>query len=180
MIRRVTTMFAGGLAAALASQAPEFAQQYGQRLGGAVDELRTVVERFDQDARRNGLSREGGLNRLETSTDPFLTARGASLRSTMQRFDQLESQRQTMRAPDVLTRVGAVVRNYDGDIARAAWRDYKPALPLTLEGLLFALIGFAGGTLVTAIAVLPMGRRQWAGKVKAGKATPRTAFRSPV
>ena len=168
-------MFAGGLAAVLASQAPEFAQQYGQRLGGAVDELRTVVERFDQDARRNGLSREGGLNQLETSTDAFLAARGASMRSTMQRFEALSGQRQAMTAPDVLTRVGAVVRNYDGGIARAAWRDYKPALPLTLEGLLFALIGFAGGALITAIVVLPMGRRQWRGKT-----TPQSASRSPV
>ncbi len=186
MIRRVITMFAGGLAAVLASQAPEFTQQYGQRLGGAVDELRAVVERFDQDARRNGLSREGGLNRLETSADPFLAARGASMRSTVQRYDGLSGQRQAMMAPDVLTRVGAVVRNYDGEIARAAWRDYKPALPLTLEGLLFAVIGFSGGVLVTAITVLPMGRRQWAGrgqcagKHKAAHSTERSASRSPV
>jgi Protein of unknown function (DUF2937) len=179
MIRRVVTMFAGGLAAALASQAPEFAQQYAQRLGGAVDELRTIVERFDQDARRNGLSREGGLNRLETSTDAFLAARGASMRRSVQRFDLLVGQRQAMAAPDVLTRVGAVVRDYDGDIARAAWRDFKPALPLTLEGALFALIGFAGGALVTGIVVLPMGRQQWKGK-KARAITAQNASRSPV
>ena len=39
------------------SQAPEFAQQYRQRLGGALDELTAIVQRFDQDAARAGLDR---------------------------------------------------------------------------------------------------------------------------
>ena len=33
------------------SQTPEFAQQYRQRLGGAVDELQRIVLQFDDDVR---------------------------------------------------------------------------------------------------------------------------------
>jgi Protein of unknown function (DUF2937) len=160
MIRRVVSMFAGGLMGVGASQAPEFAQQYNQRLGGAVDELRAIVQQLDTDARRNGLSREDGLLKLETSPDRFLVARGDSMRRTVQRFEQLEAQKAAMDAPDVLTRVGAMVKSYDPDIARRALGDFRPALPLTLEGLFFGLIGFAGGVLITGIAVLPMGRRR--------------------
>jgi hypothetical protein len=166
MIRRLVSMFAGGLMAAGASQAPEFAQQYNQRLGGAVDELRTIVRDFDADARRNGLSRENGLLRLETSADRFTAERGAAQRRILERFDRLEAQKSAMDAPDVASRVFAMVRSYDADVGRGAMRDYKPALPLSLEGLFFGLIGFLGGAGIAGIFALPMGRR---------KATPQTA-----
>lgn len=160
MIRRVLSMFMGGLMAAGASQAPEFAQQYRQRLGGAVDELALVVRDFDTDARRNGLSREEGLKRYEVSPERFLQDRGASTRRALERLPRLEAQKTAMDAPDVLTRVTAMVRDYDGEIARRAMGDYRPAVPLTVEGVFFALIGFAVGILLTAIVVLPMGRRR--------------------
>jgi Protein of unknown function (DUF2937) len=160
MIRRTVSMFAGGLCAALASQAPEFAQQYSQRLGGAVEELRAVVSHFDQDAVKNGLDRANGLNRLAQSADPFIVARSQSMRTTIERFQSLDRQQIAMNAPDVLTRVGAMVKDYDGKIARDAVKDFKPALPLTLEGLFFASIGFFGGATVAGVAALPMGRRK--------------------
>jgi hypothetical protein len=160
MIRRVVSMFAGGLMAAGASQAPEFAQQYNQRLGGAVDELRAIVRQFDADANRNGLNREQGLQRIERAPDAFIAARGEAQRQVISRFERLDAQKAAMDAPDVWTRVLAMVRNYDAEIGRRAMGDFRPAMPLTAEGLFFALIGFAAGVLLTGIAVLPMGRRK--------------------
>ncbi len=46
--------------ATLASQVPEYAQQYRQRLGGAVDELTRIIAAFDADAARLAISRETG------------------------------------------------------------------------------------------------------------------------
>ncbi len=166
MIRRVVSMFVGGVMAAGASQAPEFAQQYAQRLGGAVDELGRIVAQFDADARRNGLSREDGLLKLESSSDRFAADRGAAQRRLIQRFEKLEAQKAGMSAPDVLSRVAAMVRSYDAEIGGGAMRDFRPAVPLTLEGLFFGLIGFVVGVVVAGIAALPMGRR---------KPTPRTS-----
>jgi Protein of unknown function (DUF2937) len=40
--------------AVLVGQAPEFAQQYAQRLGGAIEELQRIVDHFDDDSRRSG------------------------------------------------------------------------------------------------------------------------------
>ncbi len=159
MIRRFLAMFAGGIGAVAASQAPEFAQQYAQRLGGAVDELKSVVEAFDRDAGKTGLSREDGLLRLERAGDQFLVTRGQSMRITTERFETLLSQKEAMTAPDVVTRVGAMVKQLDPAIARKAMEDFKPAVPLTLEGLFFALLGFLAGAITTGILALPMGRR---------------------
>jgi Protein of unknown function (DUF2937) len=159
MIRRLIAMFVGGLGAVVASQAPEFAQQYAQRLGGAVDELRIVVAHFDEDAVRSGLDRNGGLKRLEAASDPFVVARGQSMRSTVARFETLDAQKCAMEAPDVLTRVGAMIKDYDPMIASRASQDFRPALPLTLEGGFFALLGFFAGVICGGITALPM--RSW-------------------
>ena len=43
------------------SQAPEYAQQYRQRLGGAIDELKQVVADFNADAEREGLQTDDAL-----------------------------------------------------------------------------------------------------------------------
>jgi hypothetical protein len=160
MIRRLVAMFMGGLGAVGASQAPEFAQQYAQRLGGAVDELKTIVENFDQDASKAGIARESGIKRLEGSSDTFVVRRGASIRDTIRRFEALQSQQAAMQASDVLTRVGAMVKDYDPQIASQAMKSFRPALPLTLEGMFFGLLGFLGGALAGGIAALPMGRRK--------------------
>jgi hypothetical protein len=158
MIRRLLSMMAGGFMGLTAAQAPEFAQQYQQRLGGAVDELRLVVEQFDRDARRSGLDRAGGLQRMATADDDFQRRRAESMSATISRFARLETQKQAMQAEDVVSRVAAMVRDFDEQIAEGARKDFRPALPLTLEAVFFALIGFLSGAGVMAILALPFGR----------------------
>lgn len=63
----------------IGSQAPEFSQQYHQRLGGAVDELVVVVEQFDRDAEDNGLSRRAALKQMTVNENPLIRDRGASM-----------------------------------------------------------------------------------------------------
>jgi hypothetical protein len=47
--------------ALLLSQAPEFAEQYRQRLGGAIDELTAIVSHFEEDSLRSGYDRRMAL-----------------------------------------------------------------------------------------------------------------------
>ncbi len=72
MLVRRLTLFFGLVFAMAASQIPEYAQQYRQRLGGAIDELRTIVARFDEDSAREGLTeqqeRRGGLRKTATNS----------------------------------------------------------------------------------------------------------------
>ncbi|MFX5510351.1 DUF2937 family protein, partial [Acinetobacter baumannii] len=77
-----------------ASQLPEFAQQYRQRLGGAVDEIKRVVANFDADAARLSLSRDQGLERLKANGDQFIRQRGEQLEQDIARGDRLEQQLQ--------------------------------------------------------------------------------------
>jgi len=64
MLRGTSLLIVGLMGAAFFAQAPEFAQQYRQRLGGAVEELRRVVVQFDADAAQYGLSRSEAMRAL--------------------------------------------------------------------------------------------------------------------
>ena len=55
LLRRLA-MAMGLLFALVGTQGPEFAQQYGQRLAGAIDELSRVVATFAVDAASNSLT----------------------------------------------------------------------------------------------------------------------------
>ncbi len=57
MILRRIVFFLAILLGVAASQVPEFAQQYRQRLGGAVDELNRMLTEFDADAARLQMDR---------------------------------------------------------------------------------------------------------------------------
>ncbi len=84
-------LLAGALAGGLtASQYPEYAQQYHQRLGGAVEELATVIENFDQDATSQNLTRDQALARYQSSDDHFLVERGKSMAETVARYENLK------------------------------------------------------------------------------------------
>ncbi|MER2264899.1 DUF2937 family protein [Methylobacterium oxalidis] len=133
----------GLLGGTVAAQGPEFAQQYAQRLGGAVDELRRSVETFESDARATGNSREGAVDRLRTNPDSLVARRGEAARADIQRLAQLTAQQQALReATSPLGRLAALIRDPDMAVARATYEEYRPAVPTTADGIVAGLIGF--------------------------------------
>jgi hypothetical protein len=154
-----TMAFAAGLFGALAaSQAPEFAQQYRQRLGGAIDELNRVIGRFDADAQSLGQSRNGALDQLTNNPDRLTSLQGEAMRANIQRRDRLQRQREAFMEAGPLQRLFVMVRQADTDIARAAYRDFEPAVPATTEGFVSAAIGFIVGWCVARLLALPLRR----------------------
>lgn len=138
----------GGL---LASQSPEFAQQYRQRLGGAVDELARVVSDFERDAARSNMTVEEALRNYEQSGEAFLVDRGITMTQAFERFQRLETQRERLEEAQPLTRPVAMLRRADRQVMQSAWDDYEPALPLTPAGLVYAGAGFLAGLLFAGL-----------------------------
>ncbi|WP_336056912.1 DUF2937 family protein [Nitratireductor sp. CH_MIT9313-5] len=153
------------LAAAIAgggvtSQAPEFSQQYRQRLHGALDEMRAVVERFDADAAQNGLQREEALQLYVNSQENFLRDRGISMRNVLERHENLEQQAAHFSALPPAFRPAALLRVPDRKLMQNAWLDFEPAVPLTPHGLIWALIGAVVGFCVVKLAAFPLRKKR--------------------
>lgn len=161
MLRLVALL--GGLAGAAGmSQFPEYSQQYTQRLAGAVDELRVVVEDFDASAQASGLTREEAL--AELSGSEFLDRRQADMTRVINRYTRLQSNLITFENAGPFARLRLTPRVADPEIAAKAWDDFKPAVPLTPAGAVFAGIGYVSGWLGLAmlwsLIRLPFRRRR--------------------
>ncbi len=157
----------GGLGLAMAmSQFPEYAQQYTQRLGGAVDELRVITEEFDRAAAAGGLDRAAALSRYNAADDDFLAGRGVSMTATFQRYEDLSATLARIQGADAVERFRSLPNFLDTDIGRRTLESYKPAIPVTMEGILYAGGGFILGYLVLSglwrFCALPFRRRRYA------------------
>lgn len=163
MLRRLIAG-AGGIGLAIVlSQFPEYAQQYTQRLGGAVDELRVITEEFDRAAEAGGLDRTAALARYNASNDDFLAGRGTSMTATFQRYDMLNQTLTQIQGAGPVERLQSLPAYLDTDIGRRTLENYRPAMPVTVEGVLYAGLGFILGYLVISALVrfcaLPFRRR---------------------
>lgn len=154
-MRRTLSMIAGiGLGLGF-SQYPEFAQQYEQRLGGAVDELRIITQTFDTAAQAAGLSREEALDTYEQVDDTFLAGQGIDMARNFDRYDRLSSHLTAIENANPIERLVNLGAYYDNQIAERALEAYDPAVPVGVEGFAFAGAGVvAGYGLFTALLAL--------------------------
>ena len=142
MFRFTSLLVAGCIGAAIASQAPEFMQQYKQRLGGAIDELATVVRHFDNDANAAGMDRASAIERYRRSTDSFFVARGTSMQTTISRWHDMSDHWRAIAGSNPFSRLPVFLSGADKDLIARTWNDYKPAIPTTPEGLGYSAAGF--------------------------------------
>jgi len=104
IIRRTMSFILILVGGAVFSQAPEFTQQYRQRLGGALDELQAIVSAFEAQAAQFGLDRQAALKTYAASQSPFLVGQGETMRSTLSRYDTLLLQQAELAREPVVTR----------------------------------------------------------------------------
>ena len=131
MIR--TLAMIGGLAGAVVmSQFPEFTQQYMQRLSGARTELQVVTTGFELTAKAAGYTRD-------------------QMRRNFTRYERLDSAYLALKGTEPMARLAKVWHFRDTDLAKRTWEDFRPAIPVTADGLLCAGIGFVGGWLLVSL-----------------------------
>ena len=167
MIARLFTMVLALAGAGTLSQAPEFAQQYRQALGGAVDELQVIVEDFDTASERAGLSRDQALAQYRGTDNEFLDERGTQISSTLDRYERLKGQVEALETAGPFERIWLVFRAPDMRVVEGARDRFEPAVPLTIAGGIMALIGACigwllgrgTGTTVKATGKMLRGRR---------------------
>lgn len=142
MFRFMSLLVAGCVGAMLASQAPQFMQQYNQRLGGAIDELAIVVRHFDQDAKVAGMDRASAIERYTRSGDTFFVRRGQSVQTAITRWHDMSDHWRALASSNIFTKLPVFLSGADKDLISRTWQSYKPAIPTTPEGLAYSGVGF--------------------------------------
>lgn len=155
--------------AVLFSQVPEFIQQYLQRLGGHLDEARRQMEQFRGIAARSGMTLEQLAARSQASAEDSVARLGQLIHDTVERVDVLAAADKALREASILDRPIVFLRHVDLSIARSTAAIFKPAVPTTLEGMIYA---GAGVLLILALyhgAVRYSLRRAWQRRAERAK-----------
>ena len=129
------------LGAVLFSQGPEFMQQYLQRLGGHLDEARRQLTVFQQTAAQAGLSLDQFISQTGANPDASVARLGGVMTGAVERVSSLQSAHDALLHASLWDRPIVFIRHLDVAIARATGAVYQPAVPTTVEGLLYALAG---------------------------------------
>ncbi|WP_063312888.1 DUF2937 family protein [Pseudovibrio sp. Ad26] len=154
MFARVLTLGVALVSGTVTSQLPEFAQQYRQRIGGAIDALEEVKADFVADATATNKSVSAALEHMAQSADQFVQLRGMSIERSLDRLGSLKEQQLAMTSAAAFERVWIFLREPDTKISKATWEDFEPAVPVTVEGGVLAGIGFAIGLFMLRLAGL--------------------------
>ncbi len=158
MLARKLALAIGLIAGLVGSQGPEFAQQYRQRIGGALDELRRIVAEFDTEAAAEHLTPSEGVQRLEADGDPLARHRGEDMQRTIARTSRLEQQLSAMASAGPLKRLTLMITDLDPQIAERTLNSYEPAAPLTSEALVVGGLAAVSGWGVTHLIGWPFRR----------------------
>jgi hypothetical protein len=130
------------MAGMVLSQVPEFAQQYRQRLGGVIDALAQILTHFDEDAAHSGYDREGALALMTRNPERLVRDQATRKREEIERYGRLVEQQQAFTNAGPFSRIVIFFSELDRPLAENAMRDFEPALPTTLEGVVFTAGGF--------------------------------------
>ncbi len=129
------------LGAVFFAQAPEFFQQYLQRLGGHLDEARRQLLQFENVAVQSGISLDQLAAQTRASSEITVARLGGVIQATIDRVESLAQAQTALMDASVWSRPFVFLRTMDTDIARATAHLFKPAVPTTAEGLAYALVG---------------------------------------
>ena len=156
MIKRVLVLCVGLVCGAGASQAPEFTQQYLQRLGGWVDSYQDRVVRLDLRASQFDMTREHYIAALQASEDPKVRKEAANIATwPVYLKEYTEMQQMLQSGPSWMQPVRLLQSYYDpafAPIVQATLAEFKAAAPITTAGAAFGAGGFVVGWLLTAIS----------------------------
>jgi uncharacterized membrane protein len=155
--------------AVLFSQAPEFFQQYLQRLGGHLDEALRQLGLFRQTATAAGLTLDELIARTSASADAAVAPLGRTMHDAVARADTLQAAHDALLHASAWNRPFLFLQHVDAGIARATWAVFRPAVPTTAEGLAYALAGMLAFLAAYHLGLRRVFARQPAAKVAAAR-----------
>lgn len=131
------------LGAVCAAQAPEFFQQYLQRLGGALGFARDQLAAFEAAAKAAGKPWAQFVADTTANADPGLAKLGTTMADTAERVHELTTAQTALLDASVWNRPWAFLRHLEVGIAHDTAAVFKPAVPTTAEGVVYAAVGIA-------------------------------------
>lgn len=129
-------------------QAPQFFQQYSQRLAGHIDELQFHINAIQQAAGKNGKVLLEYIEKFLQQTDQDFIAQGVMMQTMVERHRDLMNALLALKNATPLSRPYYFAKHFHLNVVEATLKDFQPGLILTLEGMIYAIVGVAIGIFI--------------------------------
>lgn len=135
-----------------ASQLPNFARAYEQRVGGALDETIRLIAGFTAQAKAEGLDYQGLAERHRQSSDPAVRGTADRMAILTRRYVDLDAEAKALAAaPDSAGKLLLIGERGDTDMLKATLDDFQ--VTATVDPL-FGAGGVVLGWLIYGLGVL--------------------------
>jgi hypothetical protein len=141
--------------AVLFAQGPEFMQQYLQRLGGHLAEAHRQLAAFHATANHSGITFDRLVSQTAASPDQAVARLAVVMTDAAQRVADLQLAHDALLHAAAWERPFVFLRHADWAIVRGTAAIFKPAVPTTVEGLLYAAAG-----MIVLLAVYHIGLKR--------------------
>jgi hypothetical protein len=91
------------------------------------------------------LRSSGTSTRLRANPDDLVVGQTQATASAIDRFERLQRQAADLSTPISIERLGVFATDYDPELARRTFDDFRPAVPVTPDGIAHAGGGFVLG-----------------------------------
>lgn len=122
-------------------QIPLFMQQYRLQLVGRVAELRLLVEEMQSRAGDSGRTLQELILKFSSSSDSDFSLQGSVMQAIVERWKSLSEALNALEHASVFSRPFQFIAHFHYDVARSTWESFELGIPLTFEGLVYALVG---------------------------------------
>ncbi len=147
-ISSLTQRLLAAAGAVIFAQFPSFLVQYIQRLGGHVDELSRIIKEYTAAAQKNNRTLEEYINLHTSSSVTDFAETGKIMSKNVERLNDLSTSLDSLRSSDILSKPFHFLKDLDMDMARSTAHDYVLSINITMESLLYAIIG------ITAVMII--------------------------
>lgn len=110
---------------------------------------------LEKDAEKANKSVQEAIDGMLESSDSFIQSRGASNLRSVNRYARLTDQQAQFLSAAPAWRPLVMLRSMDQKIANDAFQAYEPAIPLTVSGLFWGLIGALVGWVLVLLGRIP-------------------------
>lgn len=136
------------------SQAPQFIQQYTQRLGGHVAEIQYHIHRLQEAALLVNKTLPEYINKFLQSSEIEFRTQGLLMEQMLNRSLDLKVALESLQNATVWNKPFVFVEYFYFDIAQGTWINFQPGLSYTLEGILYIILGMCIGQVLISILKL--------------------------
>lgn len=136
--------------AILLLQAPLFIQAYRQHLAGHVAELTWQVDEMQQIATESGKTLDDFVQKFVQNTDKDFSRQGKLMEKVISRQRDFSIALSRLNNASILSRPFVFLWNYNHKIASTTLSMFSLGVPLTFEGVVYALVGMLIGFAVFA------------------------------